>query len=46
MHEKKTPQDLSEFWIILIKNSHFPLYLILEVNIGLHLMEIMKKVNR
>lgn len=45
MHEKKQHKT-SEFWIILIKNSHFPLYLILEVNIGLHLMEIMKEVNR
>lgn len=39
-------QDLSEFWMILIKNSHFLLDLILEVIIGLHLMEIMKEVNK
>lgn len=39
-------QDLSGFWMILIKNSHFLLDLILEVIIGLHLMEIMKEVNK
>lgn len=44
MHE--TIWDLSEFWMILIKNSHFMLCLILEVIIGLHLMEIMKEVNK
>lgn len=44
MHE--TMQDLSEFWMILIKNSHFLLDLILEVIIGLHLTEIMKEVNK
>lgn len=39
-------QDLSEFWMILIKNSHFLLDLILDVITGLHLTEIMKEVNK
>lgn len=39
-------QDLSEFWMILIKNSHFLLDLVLEVIIGIHLTEIMKEVNK
>lgn len=44
MHE--TMQDLSEFWMILIKSSHFLLDLVLEVIIGIHLTEIMKEVNK